>query len=158
MPKLNPFSIVEKIRLAFYRRWDPAFFEEFQRVHRQREAVRGTKAEMWLIEPASLMTWLVARFALILGCALALWVAMGIYSQHPAGRNMQSMAEAFAKYAQAVGAEGLRTDFTNWSAIVLFSVTIMVMVAPGFVFGWKTPVDRIVQKRLLALPAGGVMA
>lgn len=158
MPKLNPFSISERARLGLGRRWDPAGFDELSRVHQEREKVRFSRPEMWFIEPASMCIWLIGRAALMLGCALVMWIAMGIYSQHPSAANLPAFAEAFAGYAHAVGPDGLRTDFGNCAAIVVFVVGILVMVAPRFVFSWATPVDQVVQKRLLASAGTGVMA
>lgn len=149
---MKPFSIFqlpEALHLRATKWLDPRAYDELARVYGLRNESRALNPQLILIEPLSLGKWAVRKALAIVGLISIVWILAALNAQGLSHWSLQAAADAFAKYTQVTGADGMKSDFSNCIAIVLAAEGMIAAVLPGWFFNWQNPVDTMVRRRLV---------
>lgn len=149
MKLVSIFHVQEALYIRLVKWTDPSSQEEIRRFYELRDRVRQLNPQMALVEPLSLVKWLVRKMLAIVGLIGIAWFLAALSSQGLGEWNIHAVASAFTRYVQETGAAGVQSDLTNVIAIVISIEVLIAMLAPGWFFNWRNPIDEMVSKRLL---------
>lgn len=152
-------NVVEKFDDALYAIGSRVAFgwsSDEQRRQDLRKKIRSSNSLVFALwEPASLLFWFLSMCVKLVGAALMLWFVSVMVSV-PAGfgLSIESVAVVLSAYASSPNAvAAIASDLRASMGFVGGGVLVVALVAPGLVFNWRRPVDRYMDRYLLAVSA-----